>query len=455
MFSRFFIFNTVFIMQEKVCSFISKYKLLDQSGKNVLVGLSGGADSVSLLGILCKLGYSCVALHCNFHLRGDESDRDALFAETFAEKLKVPYYHIDFNTTEYAKDKHLSIEMAARKLRYDWFESMYERMDAQAIAVAHHKDDSIETLIMNMMRGTGLRGLTGIHPKNGHIVRPLLCVSRRDILDWLKENRLSYITDSTNLSDEYTRNFIRLRILPLMEELNPSVRQTLSRTANNLSSAMEIYVSVIEKAKRQLWHDNSIQITDLLAYPSPETILYELLQPYGFSSQVVSSIFNSLGSESGKTFYSSDKKVIKDRGKLILCNHSSNTSDITIAKNNLKNYPNDLPVAFELSEYSADFKIIPDPDVAYLDWDKLSETILLRHWKHGDWFIPFGMKGKKKVSDYFTDHKYSLDKKERQLILCSADDIVWLVGERIDDRYRVTSKTKHVLIAKKSFKENE
>ena len=215
--------------------YIEKYRLLSED-RPVLVGLSGGADSVALLGVLVRLGYPCIALHCNFHLRGEESDRDEAFACEFAESLEVPFHKIDFDTISYAGERHLSIEMAARELRYAWFEEMRERLGGQATAVAHHRDDNVETVLMNLIRGTGIRGMSGIRPRNGFIVRPLLCVSREDILAWLADQGYAYMVDSTNLSDAYTRNFIRLNVLPLLEEINPSARNTIARSAEHLSA---------------------------------------------------------------------------------------------------------------------------------------------------------------------------------------------------------------------------
>ena len=221
--------------------YIEKYRLLSED-RPVLVGLSGGADSVALLGVLVRLGYPCIALHCNFHLRGEESDRDEAFACEFAESLEVPFHKIDFDTISYAGERHLSIEMAARELRYAWFEEMRERLGGQATAVAHHRDDNVETVLMNLIRGTGIRGMSGIRPRNGFIVRPLLCVSREDILAWLADQGYAYMVDSTNLSDAYTRNFIRLNVLPLLEEINPSARNTIARSAEHLSAAENICI---------------------------------------------------------------------------------------------------------------------------------------------------------------------------------------------------------------------
>lgn len=437
-------------MLSRIRSFIKEHNLLDINGGIVLVGLSGGADSVSLLDVLCKLGYDCVALHCNFHLRGEESERDESFAREFAKRKKVPYFAIDFQTASFAEKNKLSIEMAARQLRYDWFEEMCKKLNAQAVAVAHHRDDSIETLLMNLMRGSGIRGLVGIRPKNGYVVRPLLCVSRADIQDWLGQIGQTYVTDSTNFSDEYTRNYIRLRVLPSMEQLNPAVRVTLARSAMHLSAAEEIYLSVLEKARKELWKGNSLSIPQLLAYPASETILYEMLRPYGFSRQVVSSLFMCLGRESGKSFYSPlGWRIIKDRDCLLIDKDGKTEETMEFKKDQLFKIQSDFPIKCQLIQYNEHFRFDTDPCVAYFDYEKLANTLLLRHWIKGDWFIPFGMRGKKKVSDYYTDHKYSLEKKEKQWLLCSGDDIVWIVGERIDNRYRVTSATKLVLLAKK------
>lgn len=436
-------------MLDKIRADIEEHKLLS-SDKPVLVGLSGGADSVALLAVLVRLGYACVALHCNFHLRGEESDRDEAFSRSFSSRLNVPFYKQDFDTRAYASQKHISIEMAARDLRYEWFEEMRKRLGAQAIAVAHHQDDNIETLLINLLRGSGIRGLVGIRPKNGFVVRPLLGVSRRDILNWLAESHYAYIVDSSNLSDEYTRNFIRLRILPLLEELNPSVRKTLARTASHLSAAEEIYLSVIEKARKDLWKDGKISVQTLLSYPSPQTILYELLQPYGFSRQVVVSIFDSLRGGSGKKFYSPGYRLIKDRDSLLLYQLRKTEERIYSFKKSEVQIDSPISLSLSVVPQNQAFRLVPSKNIAYFDYDLLADDLLLRHWMKSDWFIPFGMKGRKKLSDYFSDHKYSLKQKEDAWLLCSGNDVIWLIGERSDNRYRITSSTKRILVVKKN-----
>lgn len=436
-------------MRNIVRTYIEKQQLLSGDGP-VLVGLSGGADSVALLALLVQLDYPCVALHCNFHLRGDESVRDEQFAREMARTLDVPFYKIDFDTAAYGAEHHLSIEMAARELRYNWFEEMRLRLGAQAIAVAHHRDDSVETVLMNLVRGTGIRGLGGIRPKNGYVVRPLLAVSRSEILDWLAEQQLSYVTDSTNLSDAYTRNFVRLRVLPLLEELNPSVKAAIARTADHLAETEAIYLHVVEKARRELLkEDFRIPIARLMEYPSPATILYELLKPYGFTRQVADDVFRSLTGESGKMFYSPDYRLLKDREYLLLSPvKKEEEREYTFTVDDIVEevWRGPVELSFFKSVITTDFCFRKDKHIAYFDYDKLSFPLTLRKWKEGDWFIPFGMKGRKKLSDYFSDHKFSRMDKEQTWLLCSGENILWIVGERSDNRFCIDKTTKSVLV---------
>lgn len=436
-------------MLHRIRTYIYKYRLLNES-EPVIVGLSGGADSVALLNILIRLGYTCIAAHCNFHLRGEESGRDARFSEQIAEQNNIPFEKIDFNTSQYAGDNKLSVEMAARELRYRWFEEIRLKHNSQAIAVAHHRDDSMETFLLNVIRGTGIHGLTGIHPKNGMVVRPLLCLSKEDILNWLEERQLPYIIDSTNLSDEYTRNYIRLNLLPVMERINPSVKETMARTVNYLSEAEVIYNSVIEQARINAFIcPSDISIKTLLSYPSPSTVLYELLKPYNFTPAVSDSVFLSLEGESGKEFYSSSHRLIKDRDTLQITSLTCKEAEGDTYYFTPGVEDGQLPVEFHCESIAAfGLQIEKDKSIAYFDADKLQYPLLLRRWRDGDWFIPFGMTGKKKISDYFSDNKFSLLRKENTWILCNGEDIIWIVGERADNRYRVSGLTKKVLAIK-------
>lgn len=435
-------------MWRTVRSYIERNRLLsDDDRRPVLVGLSGGADSVALLSVLVRLGYACVALHCDFHLRGEESERDAAFARTFAESLGVPFYQTDFDTVAYAREHHLSIEMAARALRYAWFEETRERLGAQAIAVAHHRDDSVETVVMNLIRGTGIRGLTGIRPRNGFVVRPLLCVSRADIVAWLENQGIRYVTDSTNLSDAYTRNFIRLNVLPLLERINPSVREAIARSAEHLSVVASVYAYEIARAREEvIVSEGCLSIEALCRFPAPEAILYELLKEYGFSRWVSAEVFDALRKESGKVFYSKTHRLLKDRAYLWIVpleREAEKTSFLLDPSREIYREP--VGLTFRELPITPDFQIEKNRRFAYFDADKLRFPLTLRKWREGDWFVPFGMKGRQKLSDYFSDHKFSRIEKEKAWLLCSGDAIIWLIGERADNRFRIDSGTKRVL----------
>lgn len=431
-------------MKEQIQQYIIQHQLLSGE-KPVVVGISGGADSVALLHILVSLGYKCIAAHCNFNLRGDESSRDEQFTTDFTQRLQVPLCKISFETNKYAQENRLSVEMAARELRYRWFEELLNTYDADAVAVAHHRDDSVETLLINLTRGSGLTGLTGIKPKNGNVVRPLLCVSREDIYAYIENNGLEYVTDSSNSSDIYTRNFIRLKVIPLLEEINPSVKASLARTANHLYDASLIYNHSVEEARRVIIQNNRLSISALLSFPAPATILYEMLKPYGFSRTVCESIFTVLEKDSGKIFYSSTHRLLKDRSDLLIDVLSGEDNRAYLI--NLEDDNVDLPVELkpEIVVIKEDYQIEKDKKFAYFDFDKLSFPLVLRHWQEGDWFVPFGMKGKKKISDYFSDKKFSLFDKEKTWLLCSGQDVIWIVGERTDNRYRIEKTTKRVL----------
>ena len=431
-------------MKEQIQQYIIQHQLLSGE-KPVVVGISGGADSVALLHILVSLGYKCIAAHCNFNLRGDESFRDEQFTIDFTKRLQVPLCKISFETNKYAQENRLSVEMAARELRYRWFEELLNTYDADAVAVAHHRDDSVETLLINLTRGSGLTGLTGIKPKNGNVVRPLLCVSREDIYAYIENNGLEYVTDSSNSSDIYTRNFIRLKVIPLLEEINPSVKASLARTANHLYDASLIYNHSVEEARRVIIQNNRLSISALLSFPAPATILYEMLKPYGFSRTVCESIFTVLDKDSGKIFYSPTHRLLKDRSDLLIDVLSGEDNRAYLI--NLEDDNVDLPVELkpEIVVIKEDYQIEKDRKFAYFDFDKLSFPLVLRHWQEGDWFVPFGMKGKKKISDYFSDKKFSLFDKEKTWLLCSGQDVIWIVGERTDNRYRIEKTTKRVL----------
>ena len=434
-------------MLHKIRTYIEKHKLL-QPNENVIVGLSGGADSVALLNVLNKLDYACIAAHCNFRLRGDESDRDEVFARQIAASLSIPYYNKDFDTSGYARNKRISIEMAARELRYEWFETLRLAHGAQAIAVGHHRDDNVETILMNLIRGTGIRGLSGIRPERDHIIRPLLETTRQEIIDWLHQNNIPYRVDSTNLSDEFTRNYIRLHLLPMLETLNPAVKEAITRTAGHLSDVETIYADYLTKERNRLMDKKQrIHITGLMQSVAPQTVLYELLKPFGFTRILSDEIFNSLTGKSGKIFYApaSNCQAVKDREFLLLTERQPKDETVyTIRANDSIERP--VRLTAQTATITPDFKLNTNKNIACFDFDKLTFPLTLRTWRRGDWFIPSGMKGRKKISDYFVDNKYDRNKKDQTWLLCSGANIIWIVGERIDNRFNIDHSTKHLFI---------
>lgn len=422
------------MIQQRVIQYIEKENLFSTDNK-ILIALSGGADSVALLRILHTAGYQCEAAHCNFHLRGEESNRDEDFVRQLCRKYNIHLHTIDFDTTLYATEHHISIEMAARELRYNWFDNIKNESRADVIAVAHHQDDSVETMLLNLIRGTGITGLLGIRPKNGAIVRPLICVNREEIISYLQSIGQDYVTDSTNLEDEYTRNKIRLNLLPLMQEINPSVKSNLMATSNYLNDVATLYNKCIEEAKTKIVTAEGIRISSLIKEAVPEAILFEILHPLGFNSSQIKDIANSLHGQSGKQFRSKEWRVVKDREFLLLENIRSVDN----------NHPPFKLIREEL-EYTPEFQIPREKEVACFDADKLDSEVYYRKWQIGDSFVPFGMKGKKKISDYLTDRKFSISQKERQWVLCCGERIAWLIGERTDNRFRIDETTKRIII---------
>ena len=400
----------------------------------MLVALSGGADSVALLRVLLQLGYACEAAHCNFHLRGEESVRDERFVRDLTERLGVPLHVTHFDTQAYAASKGISIEMAARELRYAWFAERLRACGAKVVAVAHHRDDSVETFLLNLVRGTGIDGLQGIRPVNGEVVRPLLCVSRVEILEYLASLGQDYVTDSTNLQDEFMRNKLRLHVIPLLETLNPSVSETIAETARRLSDVAVVYHKAMEEAKQRVMPDGeTIDIPALCRELGAQNLLFELLHPLGFNAAQVSDVFRALHGESGRMFHSREWTLLVDRDRLVRRRAGGETDRLPELRQ-------------ERMEVTPPFAVPPNNEVAYVDAAAVQGELILRKWQSGDKFIPFGMKGFKSVRNYLRDKKFSRFEKDEQLVVCDGSGrVVWLVNERVDNRFRVTSETRSVI----------
>lgn len=435
-------------MWSKVVGFIAKHQLLSQDDLH-LVALSGGADSVALLRILLELGYHVEAAHCNFHLRGVESDRDEQFVKDLCDSLNIPLHLIHFDTAEYASLHQVSIEMAARELRYGYFRQLCQDINASTVCVAHHRDDAVETFLMNLLRGSGIHGLTGIRPKNGMVVRPLLGVSRQEIEDYLHSIGQDYVTDSTNLESNVLRNKLRLNVLPLLKDINPSAAENIDKTARFLQEAEKIYDAAVQselgRLVKQASNDQiqTVDVDQLLLQPSPETLLHEWLSPFGFNSSQTSQMSEALDREPGRVFNSPSHTLLIDRGQLIL---EPNTEPLkTMKVPEPGNYRLNDKIRF-IVNFEDSVSISNSSDCATIDAEKVHFPLIVRPVQSGDTFCPFGMEGHKLVSDYLTDRKLTLLEKRRQLVVTAANgDILWLVGHRPDHRYRITAATTSVL----------
>lgn len=426
------------------CSFAE----LIPKGAKIIVGLSGGADSITLLDSLHKQGYMCIAAHCNFHIRNEEANRDSEFAHSQANARKIPFFRIDFNTNEYATLKGISTEMAARNLRYQWFSELKERVKADYIAVAHHADDSIETFLINLSRGTGLKGLSGIKKMQGDIVRPLLEFTKKDILEYIEEQGLSYVDDSTNFESVYLRNKFRNQVIPLLEQINPAFRQNMMQTISHLRMAEQFVSHQLSALTGIIQHGNgwTIPKQNILSNPDNEFILYETLSPFGFSSDVVQKLLHLGMDGTGKHFLSSRYELRCERTEWEI---------VPIKKRREVSYtikdPDDvqkIPIRLKIDLISAEnLTIRKEKRTCYVDFDKITFPLCLRNSKSGDYFYPFGMKGRKKTSDFFIDNHYSQAKKENTWVLTNSDgEIIWIVGERADNRFRIEGTTRQIYL---------
>ena len=422
-------------MLSKVKDYIKQHNLLN-SNDLYIVALSGGADSVALLLFLDEMGYQVHAAHCNFHLRGAESDRDEAFCESLCLQKNIPFHRIHFDTLTYAETHHVSVEMAARELRYGYFEQLRKDIGASGICVAHHRDDSVETVLLNLIRGTGLRGLTGIQPRKGYILRPLLCVSRQEIEQYLQAKGQSYVTDSTNLVAEVQRNVVRLKVLPLLETINPAVADNIQRTAENLTEAQ----SVLDVAIENIRNAKILEYRELERFGSREYILYEWAKQYGFNGSQVKEL---LTAEIGSVFSSSmGYDLLVDRDSYLVEPILKPYKEVRIPEEGT--YILDEITKIKVRKCPA--YVSKNPSVATLDAQKVAFPLTVRRVEEGDRMQPYGMRGTKLLSDLMTDCKLSLFDKRRQLVVVDAQGVViWAVGLRVSQQVAVTDHTSEVL----------
>ncbi|MCC8174430.1 MAG: tRNA lysidine(34) synthetase TilS [Odoribacter sp.] len=416
-----------------------------------IVAVSGGADSIALLHAMKYLNFDIVALHCNFNLRGEESDRDEQFVKRFCHTFGIGLSIKKFDTKTYARERGIGIEMAARDLRYAWFREVKEKKNIDYIVTGHHADDLAETVFINLSRGTGIRGLTGIKAVNGDVLRPLLPCSRNDILQYVEENQIGFRNDSSNDSLEFTRNVIRHKVMPIFKEINPSFLHTIQENCKAVSESVILFEYALEQLKKEVVEEEEkevlIDIQKTLLSPAPYTLLYEILKPFGFNKTQISDILESSKSTPGKKFLTDEYILIRGRKYWRLNKLSDQKriyveiAEIGVVEIERKSY------SFSIVEKPTDLEIPQNPNIAYLDADKIKFPLIIRTWEKGDYFCPLGMKGmRKKLSDFFTDMKFTLKQKNETLLLESANQIAWVIGYRPDSRFKITPSTKRILI---------
>ncbi len=428
-----------YIEENKIC----------RKGDRILLAVSGGIDSMVMAHLFLSAGFESGIAHCNFNLRGDESDKDEGLVEKIASDHNVPFYSVKFETKEYAKKNRISVQMAARELRYQWFETIRSENNYDFIAVAHNLNDNIETFLINLIRGTGITGLTGMRSVSHSIIRPLIFATRDMIKEYRDLNNISFREDRSNADTKYTRNKIRHVVLPVLKQINPAVVSALNETAERLAETNKIVTDLLQKINEQSSYiDRKIlkyKINSLQPYLENNALAFELFKPFGITSSSVKDLLKVIEGRTGGKIITSTHRLIKNRGELYVSviNVTDHIYCEIINTENLRSAPG--IESADIMKISPGFSTKCDKKSALIDFKKISFPLIIRRWKKGDFFIPLGMHDKKKLSDYFVDEKYSLFEKEEALILESAGDIVWIVGERIDDRFKITPSTTEVL----------
>jgi tRNA(Ile)-lysidine synthase len=421
------------------------------NGGRVLLAVSGGIDSMVMAHIFMKLKIPSAIAHCNFCLRGNESDLDEQLVREFAAKHKVKFHTKRFDTTGFARDMGISIQMAARELRYKWFGEICVEYGYESVAIAHNLNDNIETLLLNLTRGTGILGLTGIKASANHVIRPLLFSTREAISEYSVRNRVKFREDSSNPETKYARNKIRHLVIPVLKKINPSVEATLNETSLRMSETNDIvnyFTDSILKCATSSGKDGSIQFRLDALHPFEDnvTMIYEIFRTFGITGDSAWDLKNIIAGPSGGQVITPAFRLMKNRNVLIIIKHDREEfSPITVNSiAGLKKIP--WLTSVKKVTIAAGFSISKDPDVATIDFSKLAFPVTIRKWKAGDVFYPFGMNKKKKLSDYFIDRKISIAEKENMLVFESAGEIMWIPGERIDDHFRITENTLEALI---------
>jgi tRNA(Ile)-lysidine synthase len=435
-------------------SFIKQHALFE-SGSKILLAVSGGRDSVLMVHYFKQAGFTFGIAHCNFKLRGDEADAEEQFTSELAEELEVPFYTTYFDTAAYASEHGISVQMAARELRYNWMEEIRTDFGYEYIALAHHQSDAVETVLLNLTRGTGISGLHGILPKRGKLIRPLLFLSRPQIDNIIATEAVEYRDDSSNLSSKYARNKLRLQVVPVLKELNPSLEETFKANALRFAELEELLNQRVEELRGKLFIQNfsneiSIPVKNIKELKPLHTLVFGLFSPYNFTEAVLTNLLNSLDKQPGKIFDSATHRILLDRGQLILSRKDTvKPAELLIPEEGGEFYWNDVMYrCYMIPGLDPEHKF--SNAIVQLDKNMLKFPLRFRPWEQGDYFYPFGMKGKKKISDYFIDQKIPRQLKNNIGILENGNgDIVWVAGHRSDERYKVGAGCKKIFILEK------
>jgi len=442
-------------MTDEFIRFISENKII-QPGDKILLTVSGGIDSMVMAHLFFKQNYKTGIAHCNFSLRDGESDKDEELVRKFASDLGIPFFNIRFETKSYAKKNGLSVQMAARELRYKWFEEVRENNGYDSIAVAHNLNDNIETLLINLIRGTGLTGIAGMKPVNNRIIRPLLFATRQEITAYCKKNKITFREDKSNADTKYTRNKIRHLVIPVLKEINPSIELTLNDTAGRFSGYNEIISVYISNLRKTVSTEKAkiitFNISQLKPYLHNKSVLFELFEPYGMSNTLLTDLIKVINGITGGQVITGTHRIIKNRKELIV-SEKETLSDQEYTLKKLHDFISAPGIRSAKIVRITETYIIPsDSAIACIDYKKVTFPLTIRKWKTGDHFYPLGMNRKKKLSDYFIDNKYSRLDKENIFILESGGKIVWIIGDRIDNRFRITGSTTRGLLIKSNIK---
>ncbi|RDC57443.1 tRNA lysidine(34) synthetase TilS [Pedobacter chinensis] len=428
--------------------FIEQHQLFANDNK-ILLAVSGGKDSVLMLHLFKAIGVNIGVAHCNFNLRADEAQRDENFVKMLAASLDLPFYITHFDTKKYAAEHKISTQMAARDLRYNWFEEIRDKEGYDFIALAQHQNDMVETVLINLTRGTGIGGLHGILPKREKLIRPLLFLNREQINELIEENNFGFVEDSSNQSTNYTRNKIRLKVIPHLQEINPNLEKTFAANIARFADVEEFLNLQVQKLHDKIINRKTdgiyIPLSEIAKLKPQKLLLFELLKPFGFTENIVDEILNNLKAMSGTQFFSSNHQAIINRNDLVIVEKN------VVGVKNQFIHPSTTCIFLGKDEinlsFSNDIKFETDPNKAFVNADKLIFPLILRYWQNGDKFIPLGMRQPKKVSDFFIDEKVPLHLKHTTPILINGNGhIVWIAGMRQDNRYKLTTATKKVAI---------